>query len=178
MTYLIPCHLLTTHTLPTEALLAPYPRLQKLFLPLSRCIKRGDLTGFDNALAAGEDEFVKRRIYLTLERGRDIALRNLLRKVFIAGGFEEPNDKSSVPVRRTRVTVAEFSAAISIGNKEKLDDDEVECLLANIIYKVSVSTEGCARRRSLLGHLVVDFPTLAHHLPSFTTPQIAQLLTL
>ena len=137
MTYLIPCHLLTTHTLPTETLLAPYPRLQKLFLPLSRCIKRGDLTGFDNALAAGEDEFVKRRIYLTLERGRDIALRNLLRKVFIAGGFEEPNDKSSAPVRRTRVTVAEFSAAISIGNKEKLDDDEVECLLANIIYKVS-----------------------------------------
>ncbi|KFZ14448.1 hypothetical protein V502_06046 [Pseudogymnoascus sp. VKM F-4520 (FW-2644)] len=135
LTYLIPCHLLTTHTLPTETLLAPYPRLQKLFLPLSRCIKRGDLTGFDNALAAGENEFVKRRIYLTLERGRDIALRNLLRKVFIAGGFEEPNDKSSVPVRRTRVTVAEFGAAISIGNKEKLDDDEVECLLANIIYK-------------------------------------------
>ncbi|KFY52162.1 hypothetical protein V496_08622 [Pseudogymnoascus sp. VKM F-4515 (FW-2607)] len=135
LTYLIPCHLLTTHTLPTETLLAPYPRLQKLFLPLSRCIKRGDLTGFDKALAAGEDEFVKRRIYLTLERGRDIALRNLLRKVFIAGGFEEPNEKSPVPVRRTRVTVAEFGAAISIGNKEKLDDDEVECLLANIIYK-------------------------------------------
>lgn len=38
---------------------------------------------------AGEEEFVKRRIYLPLERGRDIALRNLFRKVFIAGGFEE-----------------------------------------------------------------------------------------
>jgi hypothetical protein len=162
LTYLIPCHLLTTHTLPTEALLAPYPRLQKLFLPLSRCIKRGDLTGFDNALAAGEDEFVKRRIYLTLERGRDIALRNLLRKVFVAGGFEEPNDKSSVPVRRTRVTVAEFGAAISIGNKEKLDDDEVECLLANIIYKVSFPTKWHARRarrRGPLQRLLVRHPT-------------------
>ena len=87
LTYLIPCHLLTTHTLPTQALLQPYPRLQNLFLPLSRCIKQGDLSGFDAALAAGEDEFVKRRIYLTLERGRDIALRNLLRKVFVAGGL-------------------------------------------------------------------------------------------
>jgi COP9 signalosome complex subunit 12 len=136
LTYLIPCHLLTTHTLPTQALLAPYPRLQKLFLPLSRCIKRGDLSGFDSALVAGEDEFVKRRIYLTLERGRDIALRNLLRKVFIAGGFEEAKDGTSAPVRRTRIPVAEFGVAISIGSKERMDNDEVECLLANMIYKV------------------------------------------
>jgi len=136
LTYLIPCHLLTTHTLPTQALLAPYPRLQRLFLPLSRCIKRGDLSGFDGALVAGEDEFVKRRIYLTLERGRDITLRNLLRKVFIAGGFEEAKDSTSAPVRRTRIPVAEFGAAISIGSKERMDNDEVECLLANMIYKV------------------------------------------
>lgn len=139
LTYLIPCHLLTTHTLPTQALFAPYPRLQKLFLPLCRCIKRGDLWGFDAALAAGENEFVKRRIYLTLERGRDIAQRNLLRKVFICGGFEEAKEGSSLtsPLRRTRIPVAEFGAAISIGSKEKIDNDEVECLLSNMIYKVS-----------------------------------------
>jgi hypothetical protein len=136
LTYLIPCHLLNTHTLPTLALLSPYPRLQKLFLSLSRCIKKGDLSGFDAALIAGEDEFVKRRIYLTLERGRDIALRNLLRKVFIAGGFEEAKDASTPPVRRTRIPVTEFGAAISIGSKETMDSDEVECLLANMIYKV------------------------------------------
>ncbi|KAL3423462.1 PCI domain-containing protein [Phlyctema vagabunda] len=135
LTYLIPCHLLTTHTLPTQALLKPYPRLQKLFMPLSRCIKKGDLSGFDAALVAGEDEFVKRRIYLTLERGRDIALRNLLRKVFVAGGFEEPKDATTTPVRRTRIPVAEFGAAISIGSKERMENDEVECLLANMIYK-------------------------------------------
>ena len=136
LTYLVPCHLLTTHTLPTLALLAPYPRLQTLFLPLSRCIKKGDLSGFDAALVAGEEEFTKRRIYLTLERGRDIALRNLLRKVFIAGGFEDAKDATTAPVRRTRIAVAEFGAAISIGSKETMDNDEVECLLANMIYKV------------------------------------------
>ncbi|RQM05898.1 hypothetical protein DH86_00002209, partial [Scytalidium sp. 3C] len=99
------------------------------------CIKKGDLRGFDSALVAGEDEFVKRRIYLTLERGRDIALRNLLRKVFIAGGFEEAKEEGAPPVRRTRVPVAEFAAAISLGSKETLENDEVECLLANMIYK-------------------------------------------
>ena len=41
------------------------------------------------------------------------------------------------PLRRTRIPVAEFGAAISIGSKEKVDNDEVECLLSNMIYKVS-----------------------------------------
>jgi hypothetical protein len=124
--------------LPTAKLLEPYPRLQTLFGGLGRCIKQGDLAGFDAALVAGEDEFVKRRIYLTLERGRDIALRNLLRKVYLAGGFEEAKE-GAPPIRRTRVPVAEFAAAIRLGNKlqnSHLDNDEVECLLANMIYKV------------------------------------------
>lgn len=138
LTYLIPCHLLTTHTLPTAHLLAPYPGLQELFGPLGSCIRHGDLAGFDIALAAGENEFVKRRIYLTLERGRDIALRNLLRKVFLAGGFEEAKEDAA-PLRRTRIPVEEFAAAIRLGSKsenERLENDEVECLLANMIYKV------------------------------------------
>ncbi|KAK3695286.1 protein CSN12 [Podospora appendiculata] len=149
LTYLIPCHLLTTHTLPSLKLLEPYPRLQKLFLPLSNSIKKGDLHAFDLALLEGEDEFVKRRIYLTLERGRDIALRNLLRKVFIAGGFEEPKEEGAKPVRRSRIPIAEFAAAISLGSQETLEDDEVECLLANMIYK-NLMKGYIARERGIL----------------------------
>jgi len=64
-------------------------------------------------------------------------LRNLLRKVFIAGGFDEAKDGDAAPVRRTRVPVAEFQAAISMGSGHLVDPDEVECMLANMIYKVS-----------------------------------------
>ncbi|RDA95425.1 hypothetical protein CP533_5481 [Ophiocordyceps camponoti-saundersi (nom. inval.)] len=136
LTYLVPCKLLTSHVLPTKKLLGTFPRLQRLFLPLSDCIKRGDLQGFDLALQEAEEEFVKQRIYLTLERGRDIALRNLLRKVFIVGGFEEPKETDAAPVRRTRIPVAEFRAAVCISSgKEHIDTDEVECLIANMIYK-------------------------------------------
>lgn len=136
--YLIPCRLLTSHVLPTKRLLEPYPRLQELFVPLAQSIRRGDLRSFDLALQKGEDVFVKQRIYLTLERGRDIALRNLLRKVFLAGGFEETKNEGAVPVRRTRVTLAEFQAAISMGSGgDTVDPDEVECMLANMMYKVS-----------------------------------------
>lgn len=134
LSYLVPCHLLTTHTLPSSQLLAPYPRLQKLFLPLAESIKKADLHAFDVALQESEDEFIRRRIYLTLERGRDIALRNLLRKVFLAGGFEDAAG-SSAPVRRTRIPVSEFTAAINLSSQQKTDSDEVECLLANMIYK-------------------------------------------
>lgn len=91
-------------------------------------------------MSAGADQFVKRRIYLPLERGRDLALRNLFRKVFVVGGFE-PSKDGQPPIRRTRVPLAEFAAALRIGNKtdekSRVDMDEVECLLANMIYKVS-----------------------------------------
>lgn len=141
LTYLIPCHLVTTHTLPSHRLLSQFPRLEAFFRPLSNCIRKGDLVGFDKAMAAGEEEFVKRRIYLPLERGRDIALRNLFRKVFIAGGFEESKD-GQPPIRRTRVPVAEFAAALRIGThataRTRVDTDEVECLLSNLIYKVGL----------------------------------------
>jgi hypothetical protein len=91
-------------------------------------------------MSAGEEDFVRRRIYLPLERGRDIALRNLFRKVFIAGGFEEPKDGQPL-IRRSRIPVAEFAAALRIGThadaRTRVDIDEVECLLSNLIYKVS-----------------------------------------
>ncbi|PFH62454.1 hypothetical protein XA68_13521 [Ophiocordyceps unilateralis] len=136
LTYLVPCKLLTSHVLPTKHLLEPFPRLQRLFLPLSQCIRRGDLRAFDLALQEAENEFVRRRIYLTLERGRDIALRNLLRKVYIAGGFDDTNETDAAPVRRSRIPVAEFRAAVCMcSGGELIDNDEVECLLANMIYK-------------------------------------------
>lgn len=138
--YLIPCRLLTSHVLPTRKLLEPYPKLLELFLPLAQCIRRGHLRLFDEALQKGEDEFVKRRIYLTLERSRDIALRNLLRKVFLAGGFEEAKE-GAAPTRRSRVPLVEFQAAISMeSGGETVDPDEVECLIANMIYKVRSQT--------------------------------------
>jgi hypothetical protein len=160
LSYLIPCHLVTTHTLPTERLLGPYPRLKALFAPLCRSIRSGDLTGFDAALAAGEDEFVRRRIYLTLERGRDIAIRNLYRRVFIEGDKVDRTlqQKKAEEPRRTRVPVEEFRVAMNLATKSQIPTEEVECLLANMIYKVrrhlgsldlGINNEGLRRSRLL-----------------------------
>ncbi|TKA73653.1 hypothetical protein B0A55_06502 [Friedmanniomyces simplex] len=145
--YLIPTKLLTAHRLPTQQLLQQSPTLDRLFSPLCTAIKRADLRAFNAALEAGEDEFVKRRIYLTLERGRDILLRNLFRKVFLAGGFEAPKEGEgeggiAAAVRRTRIPVREIAAALRMAGATEIEDgeggvdgDEVECLVANAIYK-------------------------------------------
>ncbi|KAF2668826.1 hypothetical protein BT63DRAFT_471951 [Microthyrium microscopicum] len=142
LTYLIPCHILTSHQLPTPQLLAPFPQLASLFLPLAAAIKHASLAEFDAALQAGEPYFVKRRIYLTLERARDIALRNLLRKVFVTGGYEPllEGQTEADRKRRTRIPITEFVAAVRLSSKasnsgETIDRDEVECLLANMMYK-------------------------------------------
>ncbi|KAF1851602.1 uncharacterized protein K460DRAFT_413142 [Cucurbitaria berberidis CBS 394.84] len=142
LTYLIPCRLITQHKVPSAALLAAAPRLERIFGPLVSCIKRGDLTGFDKALAEGEPEFVRRRIFLTLERSRDIALRNLLRKVYLAAGFDDLKEGQTEKdrIRKSRIPLAHFVAALKMGmsgegSGQAVEDDEVECLLANQIYK-------------------------------------------
>lgn len=145
LTYLIPAHVVNHHQLPTSALLTPHPTLQKMFMPLFAAIKNGSLASFDEHLAAYEPELVKRRIYLTLERTRDICLRNLFRKVFLAAGWEETKDAATGEVtskiRRTRIRIEEFEAGMRVGYQGAtdimIDRDEVECFLANAIYKVS-----------------------------------------
>jgi hypothetical protein len=136
LTYLIPCRLITQHVVPTTTLLAKSPRLERLFGPLVACIRKGDLTGFDKALAQGEPELVRRRIFLTLERSRDIALRNLLRKVYLAAGYDDLKEGQTEKdrIRKSRLPLANFAAALRMGG-QVVEDDEVECLLANQIYK-------------------------------------------
>lgn len=132
--YLIPTRLLTKQLLPTKTLLSHYPRLESLFLPFSQCIRAGNLKRFDEALAAGEEEFVKRRIYLTLERGREVVLRNLFRKAYMMQTTEFP--------AKTRVSLELFRVAVEVSSglgKGEMEAEEVECLLANMIYSVSIS---------------------------------------
>ncbi|KAI4178218.1 MAG: hypothetical protein L6R41_008481, partial [Letrouitia leprolyta] len=135
LTYLIPTHLHTTLKLPTPSLLSTLPHLAPLFISLLSSIKQGHLYAFSAALSLHESTFVKRRIYLSLERARDICLRNLLRKVWLLEGGKE----------NTRVKVGTFAAGVRFsmyGQQIKtergemmIEDEEVECLVAGLIYK-------------------------------------------
>lgn len=153
LTYLIPCRLITQHKVPNAQLLAHAPQLARTFGPLVDCIRRGDLTGFDQALVDGEPEFVKRRIFLTLERSRDIALRNLLRKVYLAAGYDDLKEGQTEKdrVRKSRIPLSHFATALRMGMTSRggqtVEDEEVECLLANQIYKVRLCWRIYSRKR-------------------------------
>ena len=143
LTYLIPAHMLTSQQLPSRALLSQLPSLERLFLPLCTAIKSGELSAFDQALSDAEFELVNRRIYLTLERSRDLCMRNLFRKVFL-NAWDETKDPATGEivgrVRRTRIKMTEFEMGIRIAYKDAaepvvVDRDEVECFVANMIYK-------------------------------------------
>jgi len=144
LTYLIPTKMITKHQLPSRALLEAHPALATLFAPICSAVRTGNLKALDEALANGEAEFVKRRVYLTLERSRDVTIRNLFRKVFLVGGYMPLKEGETTPVRRTRIPIAEFATALSVSGAEVsdgeggIDRDEVECAIANMIYKVRV----------------------------------------
>ncbi|KAK5937542.1 COP9 signalosome (CSN) subunit [Knufia obscura] len=143
LTYLIPAHMLTSQQLPSRALLSQLPALEQLFLPLCTAIRSGNLSAFDRALSHAEVDLVNRRIYLTLERSRDLCMRNLFRKVFL-NAWEDTKDPASGDVtgksRRTRIKISEFEHGIRAAYKGAIeptvvDRDEVECFVANMIYK-------------------------------------------
>ncbi|KPI44322.1 uncharacterized protein AB675_8611 [Cyphellophora attinorum] len=139
LTYLIPAHVINTNQLPTKAFLSKQPTISILFQPLFKAIKQGNLHAFDVALSEAEGELVRRRIYLTMERTRELCMRNLFRNVFLCAGFEDNKDAKGQPIRRTRLKMEEFEAAVKVayrGSEDTLiERDEVECFLANMIYK-------------------------------------------
>lgn len=145
LTYLIPTKMITKHQLPSHTLLEAHPALATLFTPICSAVRTGNLKALDDALANGEAEFVKRRVYLTLERSRDVTIRNLFRKVFLIGGYLDPKEGETTPVRRTRIPIPEFATALLLSGAEVsdgeggIDRDEVECAIANMIYKVNMA---------------------------------------
>jgi hypothetical protein len=151
LTYLIPTKMVTKHQLPSRALLEAHPALAALFTPICSAVRTGNLKALDDALASGEAEFVKRRVYLTLERSRDVTIRNLFRKVFLVGGYLDLKEGETTPMRRTRIPISEFSTALLLSGAEVsdgeggIDRDEVECAMANMIYKVSYSGQNRQR---------------------------------
>ncbi|KAI4236892.1 MAG: hypothetical protein LQ352_007975 [Teloschistes flavicans] len=144
LTYLIPTHLHTSHTLATDILLNTYLPLKPTFAFLLAAIRSGCLADFSNGMITQESQYVQRRIYLSLERARDLCVRNLLRKVWLLeGGRENTRVKIgtfATGMRFSMVVSAWMSGSTpesvsSEGLPAGMEDDEVECLIAGLIYK-------------------------------------------
>ncbi|KAL7282618.1 hypothetical protein ACG7TL_004090 [Trametes sanguinea] len=121
LTYLIPLRMFRGH-LPSRELLQRFPVLDDLYTPFIKAIRTGDIKSYDEALDRFEKRLVDLNLYLTIEKARELCIRGLFRRVWIA------SDKS------TRIPVSMFHAALQIANQD-VSAAEAECLVANMIFK-------------------------------------------
>ncbi|KAG6902464.1 hypothetical protein C0995_016326 [Termitomyces sp. Mi166 len=121
LTYLIPLRILKGH-LPSTELLQRFRILNELYAPFITAIRVGDVAAFDRALDQSERQLVDLNLWLTLEKARELCVRGLFRRVWVA------TDKS------TRIPVSMFRSSLTISGIDA-SQDEAECLVANMIYK-------------------------------------------
>ncbi|KAF9930062.1 COP9 signalosome (CSN) subunit [Linnemannia zychae] len=119
--YLIPTRMLHG-SLPSHGLLEEFPELSALYLPLASAIKTGNVQLFDEALSAGGSRLIGLGTYLTVERSRGVAVRVLFKKVYTL------MDKSN------KLNIELFQKALAFVGVD-IEEEEVECMLANMIYK-------------------------------------------
>jgi len=105
--------------LPTTLLLEKYGLEE--FKPIVKGIRKGDLRTFQDGLIQFQDNFIRQGTYLLLEKCKTVCYRNLLKRVHkIIGNHQMPlND----------ITNAYKWLGMPI------DLDEIECILANLIYQ-------------------------------------------
>jgi COP9 signalosome complex subunit 12 len=83
----MPLRILRGH-LPSRDLLDRFPRLDDLFSPFIAAIRRGDVSAFDVALEKSERRLVELNLLLTVERARELCIRGLFRRVYVACAFQ------------------------------------------------------------------------------------------
>ncbi|CCM01740.1 uncharacterized protein FIBRA_03806 [Fibroporia radiculosa] len=121
LTYLIPLRILRGH-LPSRDMLDRFPVLDDLFSPFISAMRTGDIRAYDVALETFERRLVDLNLWLALERARELCLRGLFRRVWIASE------------RGTRIPVSLFHSSLQIAGMD-VPQEEAECYVANMIYK-------------------------------------------
>ncbi|KAJ7034140.1 hypothetical protein C8F04DRAFT_956763 [Mycena alexandri] len=121
LAYLIPLRILRGH-LPSEELLHRFPILADVFVPFVNAIRSGDIAGFDRALEDRELRLIELNLLLTIEKARELCLRGLFRRVWVASA------------KGTRIPLSMFRSALTISGI-KVSIEEAECLVANMVYK-------------------------------------------
>ncbi|CAA7260139.1 unnamed protein product [Cyclocybe aegerita] len=121
LAYLIPLRILKGH-LPSVELMKRFPVLDEIFAPFNTAIRQGDLAGYDRALEKWETRLLELNLWFSLEKARDLCLRGLFRRVWVASE------------KATRIPISMFHTALAISGNE-VPEEEAECLVANMIYK-------------------------------------------
>lgn len=150
--YLLPVKLLLGQ-LPSPTLLARHPGLAAYYAPVAEAVRRGDVRSLDAALEAHQASFIRAGTYLLLEKLRAGVHRTLLKKIHLI-------QKQRDAARAHQLPIALFQRALAwLGSPAELD--EVECILANLIYRRYVKGYISHKARVIVLSKQTPFPPLS-----------------
>ena len=132
--------------LPREALLRKHGL--SALAPLVAAVRAGDLRTFNAELARNQLAFVKRGTFLLLEKVKILVYRNLFKKIYLV--------QNKAAQLKLHLFVRAFAwLGCEIGT------DEVECILANLIFKGLLKGYISHQKQTLVLSKKDPFPTAA-----------------
>lgn len=135
---------------PSEALMKRYSLYE--YVDLSLSIYKGDLVSFKNHVEKFKKLWIQRGLYFFIEKLQIILLRNLFKMA-----FNILSDSGKVVQMDTEV----FLQTINWKSEEKYDIDEVECFLAQLIYKSYIRGYISHEKRKIVFSKTDAFPPLS-----------------
>lgn len=122
---------------PVRMLLGSVPSARSLkehslehYVDVAAAVRTGDVARLDAALARDQAHFIRVGTYIVLERLRLCAYRTLVKKCHLIARLETPGKEHQIKVATM------LTALASLGVETDLD--EVECVLANLIFRKAV----------------------------------------
>ena len=116
-------------------------------LSLGNAVKRGDLKNFEKILSSNQRSLIRAGVYLVLEQAKIIAYRCLAKRI------------CSI-TESTRINLASFESAMQWMG-EDVDLDEIECILANLIFQGKIKGYLSHQKRYLIVSKGEPFPSAA-----------------
>lgn len=116
--YLLPVKMLLGH-MPTLQLLRKYDLMQ--FSDVTKGAREGNLLLLNEGLSKHETFFIRCGVFLILEKLKTITYRNLFKRVYLL-------------LQTHQLPLEAFLVALRMMKVDDVDLDEVQCILANLIY--------------------------------------------
>ncbi|KAJ1618511.1 PCI domain-containing protein 2, partial [Pavlovales sp. CCMP2436] len=142
--YLVPTRLVLGK-LASAALLGKYSLHH--YTALCAAVNQGDLRAFNEHKEAHQSLYIQQGVYLIVERARTICYRNLFRKLHALIGSN-------------KLSLKQMASAVTAVGVE-VDVDELECVLANLIYQNYVKGYISHQKRFLVVSAKEPFPALS-----------------
>lgn len=115
--YLIPAKMLLG-SLPSRGMVEKYE--MRWFGDIADAIRTGNLRLFDDAVECHEEFFIRKALYLAIEKMRPLVYRSLCKRV-------------ARMLDTNKIRMEQIRSSLKACNVD-MDIDEVECILANLIY--------------------------------------------